>query len=310
MQFLPGSVPRALQYYRQAVEKDPTYALAWAGIAHVLITSTVTVEANHAAVVAPAREALEQALAYGPDLAETQLALGSFRSFLQGDFAGAEVAARRAIELDPNSAMCHMFLGLMLTQQQKYVEGRAMLRRARELDPLFPLMFANSAVAALAAGEPGEARELATQAIAINPEFWVGYLHLGGALYDLGDYEGSLEAYTEAVKRSGGNTARGAAGRAKALVKLGREGEARDILAELLARTAARNVPPSAIALVYAALGETDAAFEWLERGVAQNNLFCRDLEGDEDFDSLKRDLRYQPLVDRCWSAQKATAIR
>ncbi|MGA8205248.1 MAG: winged helix-turn-helix domain-containing protein [Woeseiaceae bacterium] len=201
MQFQPGSVPRALQYYRQAVEKDPTYALAWAGIAHVLITSTVTVEANHAAVVAPAREALEQALTYGPDLAETQLALSSFRSFLQQDFPGAEAAVRRAIELDPNSAMCHMFLGLMLTQQHEYVEGRAMLRRARELDPLFPLMFANSAVAALSAGDPAEARELATQAIAINPDFWVGYLHLGGALYDLGDYEGSLEAYAEAEKR-------------------------------------------------------------------------------------------------------------
>jgi TolB-like protein/DNA-binding winged helix-turn-helix (wHTH) protein/Tfp pilus assembly protein PilF len=300
MQFQPGSVPRALQYYRQAVEQDPTYALAWAGIAHVLITSTVTVEANHAAVVAPARQALEQALQYGPDLAETQLALGSFRSFLQGDFPGAEIAARRAIALDSNSAMCHMFLGLVLTQQQKYVEARAMLRRARELDPLFPLMFANSAVAALSAGELEEARELATQAIAINPEFWVGYLHLGSALYRLGDYEGSIKVYAEAEKLSGGNTARAAAGRAMALIKLGREGEARDILADLLARRADRNVPPSAIAVVYAALGETDPAFDWLEHGVAQNNIFCRDLEGDENLDPLKSDLRFQPLVARC----------
>jgi TolB-like protein/DNA-binding winged helix-turn-helix (wHTH) protein/Flp pilus assembly protein TadD len=310
MQFQPGSVPRALQYYRQAVETDPTYALAWAGIAHVLITSTVTVEANHAAVVAPAHEALEQALKYGPDLAETQLALGSFRSFLQSDIPGAEAAARRAIELDPNSAMCHMFLGLMLTQQQKYVEGRAMLRRARQLDPLFPLMFANSAVAALMAGEPEEARELATQAIAINPEFWVGHLHLGGALYDLGDYEGAIRAYAEAEKLSGDNSAGAKAGRAGALIKLGREDEAREILAELLARMADRNVPPLVIVNLYANLGDIDPAFEWLERGIEQSNIFCKDLEGDEYLDPLRSDLRFQPLVDRCWSTLKATGIR
>ncbi|MGA8205247.1 MAG: hypothetical protein WB812_12055 [Woeseiaceae bacterium] len=65
-------------------------------------------------------------------------------------------------------------------------------------------------------------------------------------------------------------------------------------------------MPPSAIAVVYASLGEADPAIEWLNRGVAQNNLFCKDLEDDEDFDSLKSDPRFQSLVERCWSSLKA----
>ena len=306
MQFQPGSVPRALHYYKRAVEKDPTYALAWAGIAHALITSVVTVDASRAAVKPAALDALQRALKYGPDLAETQLALGSFRGFLENDRSGAESAARRAIDLDPNSAMSHMFLGLVLSQQKKYVEGRAMLKRARELDPLFPLMFANSANAALMAGDPQEARELATQAIAINPEFWVGYLHLGNALFDLGDYEGAIKAYAEAEKLTGNNSAWAMSGHAFALIKLGRSDEARDILDELLAHSIDRHVPPGTIADIYAALGELDRAFEWLNRAVATGEIFCTDLERNDRHDPLRSDLRFEPLVARCWASMKS----
>ncbi|MDX1508097.1 MAG: winged helix-turn-helix domain-containing protein, partial [Woeseiaceae bacterium] len=133
MQFQPDSVPRALNYYRQAVELDPTYALAWAGLAHTLITSTATIDASRNSVLSTAYEALQKALDYGPDLAESQLALGSFYLFLESDVVAAEAAARRAIALDPNSAMSHMFLGITLAQADNPLEARAMMRRAREL---------------------------------------------------------------------------------------------------------------------------------------------------------------------------------
>jgi TolB-like protein/Tfp pilus assembly protein PilF len=313
--FKPDSILKALEYYRQAVEKDPGYALAWAGIAHALITSTVTVETDARSVIAASREALERALEFGPDLAETQLALGSYRNFLEGDLPGAEEAARRAIALDPNSAMCHMFLGIVLSQELKHVEARGMMQRARELDPLFPLMFANSAMVSLAADEPQEAREFATQAIAIDPEFWVGYLHLGGALYLLGDYEGSIMAYAGAEKLTGNNSARATAARAWVLAQIGREEEARDILEDLLARAEVRNVPPISIASIYAGLGEVDPAFEWLERGVEENQIFCGDLDStllahsSAYLESLKSDLRFESLVQRCRFAGVAAPV-
>lgn len=309
-QFQPDSVPRALQYYRQAVARDPGYALAWAGIAHTLVTSPVTAEANRESILPASLDALQRALEFGPNLAETQLALGSYQLFLEHDLPAAESAARQAVTLDPNSAMCHMFLGIVLSQRHKHVEARAMLRRARELDPLFPLMFANSAVVALAAGEPREALEFATQAIAINPEFWVGYMHLGTAQLELGDYNAALQAFADAEKFSGNNSARSASSRAYLLGKLGRKDEARDVLAELTSRSAERYVAPYLIAVVYAGLGEIDSAFEWLERGVAMNDVSCRSLARDRKLEILRSDLRFESLMNRCRNDLDSNSIQ
>ena len=298
-QFRPDSIADTLHYYKLAVAKDPRYALAWAGIAHALVTSTVTAEANRESILPESRDALQRALEYGPNLAETQLALGSFHFFIDHDLPPAEAAARKAVALDPNSAMNHMFLGIVLSHSGKHVEARAMLRRARELDPLFPLMFANSANVALVANEPEEALEYATQAIAINPEFWVGYLHLGNAQAALGNYEEAIEAYSNAEKLSGDRTVRATASRAWSLARLGRNDEARDVLAQMLERAAGRYVPPYYIAVVYAGLGEADAAIEWLERALTEETFACANLNSDR-LDALRSEQRFELLVRRC----------
>ena len=308
-QFQPDSIPRALEYYRQAVAKDPGYALAWAGIAHALITSPVTVAADRETVLPASQDALQRALEFGPELAETQLALGSFHFFLDHDFAPAEAAARRAITLDPNSAMSHMFLGIVLAHRDKHIEARSMLRRARELDPLFPLMFANSSNVALQAGEPQEALELATQAVAINPEFWPGYLHLGNAQLALGDYNAALQAFADAEKFSGSDAARATASRGFCLAKLGRKDEARDVLAELISRSADRFVPPYSVAVVYAGLDEVDSAFEWLDRAIAITDVSCLNLPDDRRFENLRTDLRFESLMRRCGIAPRSDSL-
>ena len=299
-QFQPDSVRKALHFYELAVAEDPRYALAWAGMANALVTSVVTVGAERDTILPAARDALQRALEFGPGLAETQHALGSFHFFIDRDLVPAEAATREAVALDPNSAMIHMSLGMILSVAGKHVEARAMLRRARELDPLFPLIFANSSYVALRAGDPGEAIEYATQAIAINPEFWVGYLHLGNANRELGNYEEALEAYASAEKLSGDGTPSATSSRALLLVQLGREEEARDILANLLARSVTEYVSPYYIATTYAVLGETDLAFEWLERAVADGSVSCAGIDKDDRLDSLRSDMRFQTQARRC----------
>jgi Flp pilus assembly protein TadD len=204
--------------------------------------------------------------------------------------------------LDPNSAMSHMFLGIVLAWSDNPVEARAMLRRARELDPLFPLMFANSSVVALLAGEPREALEFATQAIAINPEFWVGYLHLGSAQLALGEYAAALQAFSDAERLSGRSNYRTASSRAYALAKLGRRDEARDVLTDLILRSATHNVPSYNIAVAYAGLDEADAAFEWLDRALATRDLdlSCSSVAHDQKLEALKPDPRFESLLKRC----------
>lgn len=298
--FLPNSVPQAIAYYREAVEIDPSYGLAWAGISHALVTSIVTAAARPRDVIEPARDALERAVATAPDLAETLLAQGSFEFFLGWNCAAAEVAARRAVKLDPNNAMAHMFLGVVLSRMNHTVEATAMMRRARELDPLFPLLFANSAIAALQAGDTQAAQEFATQAIAINPEFWVGYMYRGRALLVQGDINAALDALTEAERYSQGHSAVNRSMRAYAMAKLGRVDDARAIMEALQESAAERYIAPSAIARVYAGLGDTDKAFEWLERALNERDPGAIAIDRDESFESLRSDPRFDMYAKPC----------
>jgi tetratricopeptide (TPR) repeat protein len=189
---------------------------------------------------------------------------------------------------------------MILSVARKHVEARAMLRRARELDPLFPLLFANSSYVALKAGDPAEAIEYATQAIAIDPEFWVGYLHLGTAHRVLGNYDEAIEAYATAEKLSGGRSTRAASERALILLTLGREDEARDVLEQLLARSAEHHVPPFYIAVVYAQLDEPDLAFEWLGSAIMTGSISCSTLTNSPRLEKLQADPRFAVLLRSC----------
>ncbi len=270
--FQPTLVEDALSWYEQAVALDPEYGLAWAGIAHAATTATVTSNASPAVAIPLAHRALEQAQRYGADLAETWVAQAAFLNFIEWKPEPAEHAARRAVELDPNSAMAQMTLAMTLTAQSRHAEARAAMRRARELDPLFPLIFANSAHIERGAGNTDASIELATQAIAMDPEFWVGYFSLGLTLLETGDLTGALRAFESADRYSGGNFNM-TANRVLALVCLGRDEEARSLRDQLLERSVERYVSPYAIAEMEAALGNTDSALEWLNRGIEERNV-------------------------------------
>lgn len=293
-----SSLRRALGYYEQAAEADPTYALAWAGIAHVSATSLILADANPADAVPKARDALSRALDYGAELAEVQYAKAYVHMFVDWDLAAAEETARHAIALDPNSAIAYMLLGMVLMGRDN-VEAAALLRRARELDPLFALAWANSANISISAGDPDEAVELARQSIVIYPGNWVGYFHLGRAYTVLGDREAALQAFVESSRHSGGNS-KPVASRAYTLVELGRVDEARAVLADLDAVASERYVPPYAFAVIHAALGETDLAFASLERAVDVHDLHARSIESDGRLSGLRPDPRFESLLARC----------
>jgi len=125
-------IERAIEHYRRAVEKDPGYGLAWAGIAHAVVTSVATIEANRESVRAAAEDALQRALDYGPDLAETQLAFGSYHGFLNRDLPAAEAAQRRAIEIEPTRPTAWVNLVRFSLARGDRQTARSILELARE----------------------------------------------------------------------------------------------------------------------------------------------------------------------------------
>lgn len=295
----PAGNRQALQYFERAIAEDPRYALAWAGIAQVLSTAPITGDAEPGAVAARARDAVERAVEYGAGLAETQYALGYYNFFLAWDWPGAEQALRNAVSLDPNSAIAHLMLGHVLSQTGNQAEARAEMRRARELDPFFSHTFALSAQVAYQGRDFSSELELARQAIAINPEGWVGYVQLGQALSELGQTDEAIRAYEQAERYSGGNS-KTIAFRAQVQARNGRVDDARAALESLRARANERYVPPYTIAIIHAGLSESDAAFDWLERAYAARDVHLVFLPVDVRWDAMRGDARFQALIERC----------
>lgn len=295
----PAGNRRALEFFERAIEMDPRYALAWAGIVQVLSTAPITADVEPAAVAEPAGDAMQRALEFGADLPEVQLALGYYHFWLSWDWPAAEAAFRRAATLDPNSATAHLLLGHVLSQSGDHAESRMMARRARELDPFWAMTFALSATMAFQARDYGAAVEYGRQAVAINPESWVGHLNLAQVLAELGEYDLALAAFDRAERTSGGNV-KSLAFRAHDLARMGRTEEARTVIAALEARSRERYVPPYAIALIYAGLGEHDAAFEWLERAFEARDIHLVFTTVDPRWDPLRDDLRFRSLLSRC----------
>jgi TolB-like protein/DNA-binding winged helix-turn-helix (wHTH) protein/Flp pilus assembly protein TadD len=295
----PAGNRRALEFFEHAIERDPRYALAWAGTAQVLSTAPITAELEPAAVAKDAGHAMQRALEFGAYLPEVQLALGYYHFWLDWDWPASEAALRRAATLDPNSATAHLLLGHLLSQSGDHAESRMMARRARELDPFWTMTFALSATMAFQARDYAAALEYGRQAVAINPESWVGHLNLAQVLAELGEYDLALAAFDRAERTSGGNV-KSLAFRAHALATMGRTEEARAVIAALEARSQERYVPPYAIALIYAGLGEHEAAFAWLERAFEARDIHLVFTTVDPRWDPLRDDLRFRSLLNRC----------
>lgn len=297
-QLSPAGSRRAVEFYEEAIARDPGYALAWAGIAQALSTAPITGDADPTFVRARARDAVQRAVRFGPELTEAQYALGHFHLIMDWDWPAAEIALRKAVAIDPNNALAYLFLGHLRSQAGDQVEALDLVRRARELDPLFSHTFALSSQVAFQARDYPSALEFARQAVAINPEGWVGYVQLGQTLAELGDNANAIAAFDKAVVLSGGNS-KAVAFRAYVLAKSGRKNEARTVIAELQTKAQERFVPPYAIATIYAGLSERQPALDWLERALAVRDVHLFFLPVDPRWDALRDDPRFQAVIEQ-----------
>jgi TolB-like protein/DNA-binding winged helix-turn-helix (wHTH) protein/Flp pilus assembly protein TadD len=298
-QISPAGLRQALDYFERAITRDPNYALAWGGIAHVLSTAPIIGEVEPATVAQRAAVAVQRALEHGADLAEVQVALGYYHFFLDWDWTASEAAFRRAAALDPNSAIAHLMLGHVRSQSGDHAEARALARRARELDPFFSHIFALSATIAFQAQDFAAAEEFGRQAVAINPEAWAGHLNLGWAQSALGEHSAALASFDKAMRYSDRNF-KSLAFRGHALARMGESQEARAVITMLEATAQERYVPPFVIALVHAGLAEHEAALEWLERAYVARDIHLVFLTVDPRWDALRENPRFADLLERC----------
>lgn len=297
--FTPAASKHALEQFRHAIRYDGAYALAWAGVAQVLCTAPIVNDAAPAEIGPLAREAVENAIRYGPQSSEARYAQGYFHLWLDWNWPLAERALREAVSLDTNNAIAYMMLGHVLSQLGQHVEASAVIRRARELEPMFSQTFALSAQIAFQRRDYAQAAEFARQAIAIAPEAWIGHLQLGQAQTELGEHETAAASFERAQRFSEGNS-KSIAYHAVLLARSGNDAGARAAISALDERSREHFVPPYTIALVHAALGERDRAFEHLRRACDARDVHLAFLPVDCRWDDLRADSRFEALLRQC----------
>jgi serine/threonine-protein kinase len=282
---------QALEYFQRAIEKDPNYAIAYAGIADAYIAVERNMGAANPVNAGPrARDAAARAIELDPMLSEAHSAMASIRA-REYAWAEAERGFRRAIELNPNNALAHLEIGArVLVVQGRFEDGFEEVRQALALDPLSPYAMTESGEALLLARRYAEAVERFRKAIALDPTRNRPYNLLARALY----LQGSVVEATTASEQS-----RNVAAAPFAIdwmacleVRAGRHDKAVVVLDQL--RRSDR--PSRALARAHACLGNREEALAFLEKAVAQNEPGLPELLQAPELDFLRADARFAAL--------------
>jgi len=296
---------RAIECFTGATALDPEYALAWSGLADAYSSSTITNDALPSSMAPLAREAARRAVSADPTLAAAQASLGIIHFWFDWDWPSAEAALRSAIQLDPSYAVAHSRLGILLGQTARHSEARARICRSRELDPLQAMHYVLSAQVAFTGRNYAGALEFARQAIAIDPELRSGHHQAAQAYERLGQYELALNQLNLAARFSLEN-GMSIGLRGYVFAKAGRAQEAREVINTLQAISRERYVPPSFIAIVYTAVGEPQAALQWLERAFKVRDVHLVRLPADPKWDPLRDHPQFRKLLQRCGFLKQA----
>ena len=289
---------KAIAHFERAVEQDPGYALAYSGLAdcHTLLGSAGYDAEPPREAFAKARSAAMKALEIDQDLAEAQTSLALVRFRMDWDWAGAERAFSRAIELNPGHASAHHFLSLLLSALERADEAIVSIRRARELDPLSLIIGTAVGRVHHFARQYDRAIEACRKTLEMEPAFAGAHLDLGLACLQKSMFGEAVDELRQALTLSGErSTVLAVLGYAYALS--GERAAALQTLDQLHERARQHHVPSLHTAYVHIGLGNFDRAFDWMEKGYQERAGLLVYLKVEPIFDPLRSDPRFAALL-------------
>jgi len=281
----------ALAAFQRAVTLDPDYANAWAHIAQMqrLIADFQDTQAERDAMIDLATASADKAIALAPDLSDGYVARGRLRHGARWDWQGANADLARAIELNPNSAFTQINASHMLMSLGRADEAIAMASKATKVDPLSDEAWAHLGRMLIGTRANAEAGHALEQALELNPQHgWANFM-LGNLLLSQGDVDAAIAHY----QRAPGNF--GTAGMAMAEFTRGDEAASKAALTTM--ETDYATGFAFQIAQIHAWRGDTDQAFEWLDRCLRVRDYGVVRLRYDPAMDPLRTDPRFAALV-------------
>lgn len=292
----PPEVRKAIGYYQQAIEADPNYALALAGMADAYRTQAIAAHAPSKEVCPQAKRLAEQALEIDESLADAHIVLGWVGFLYDLDWENAERQLQRAIELAPNNSEGHRAYAHLLSSAGRHDEAIAESRKARELDPLTLITATLDAYFLLYAGRSDEAIARLDKTLELDPNFWAAHNALGRVLVVQGRYDEAIAAFAKAKELSGGST-EPVTQLGYALAKSGRRDKARATLEELKSFAAKDYLPTYFLAVIYNGLGEKEEALKYLEKSSGEREAQMTFLKIDTRWNNLRNEPRFIELM-------------
>jgi serine/threonine protein kinase/Tfp pilus assembly protein PilF len=288
---------KGIDYFQQATQKDPKYALAYAGIAdcYIVLGDYNLIRSNDA--TKEASEAATKALALDDTLAESHTALASVHE-LNWKWQEAEKEYKRAIELNPNYPTAHHWYSVYLANMGHYDAAIAEIKRAQELDPLSMMINKSVGDRYYDARRYDEALELYRKTNEMDPSFPGSYEGLGFAYFRKGRYEEAITAFQK-MRDLTGEKISYMLKVGQVYAESGKKAEAQKILHELNELSTKEYVPTVGMATLYTALGDKDQAFKFLEKAYQEHSIRLSYLKAEEAFDSIRSDPRFVDLLHR-----------
>jgi eukaryotic-like serine/threonine-protein kinase len=290
---------RALSFFQRAVKEDPTFGRAWTGIAKVwYFLADVYVKPLDA--YSASKEAALKAIALDEKDAEAHCYLGEAKRVLDWDLAGADAELKRALELDPSSAPAHFFSALLPLFHGELKEGLRLVLEAEKLDPVSPITSYVATAAYLANDQIDDAISEGQRTLQLDPNYFYLDSDLAAAYREKGNFPEAIALYTKAQDA----THLPSSGLAITYTRMGREMEARNILAQLVQAREKRYVSAPLIAAVSTALGDKEEAFRWLELAYAEHSGVLQWIAFLPEFRALHSDARFPHLLQRISASQ------
>ncbi|HET6671622.1 MAG TPA: protein kinase, partial [Pyrinomonadaceae bacterium] len=294
----PEAVKKSIEYFNQAIEKDPTFALAYVGLADSYVVPAIRIPPREA--MPKAKAAAMRALELDETLAEAHASLARVLASYDWDWTNAEKEYKRAIELNPRYPVAHQWYGGYLAVMGRTNEALAERKRAQELDPLSLIINSELGMAFYYARDYDQAIGQFEKTLELDQNFPPGRAFLLAAYEQKGMYNEAIAEFKKALPLRGiSEVGFLRAGLGHVYAVTGKKSEARKVLAELKQLSEQGYVPAPSIALIHAGLGEKDQAFAWLEKGYEQRAFQMQWLKIEPRWDSLRSDPRFGDLIRR-----------
>jgi len=295
----PGetNLKKSIEYFQQAIDKDPNYALAYAGIGRNYQTLGGFLGFVSPGEAAPqGKAAIMKALSIDETLDDAHSTLAQFTLTYDWNLPEAEREYKRTIELNPNNPSGHSGYGTYLEVLGRFDEAVAERERSRQLDPVSAFSTADVGYPLYYARRYERALEYFQKALELDPNLSWGHLWIGQVYVQEGRYDEAIAEINRAIALSGGNV-RDIATLGHAYAVSGKRDEALKVLGELQGQARQKYVSPYFIALIYTGLGEKEQAFAWLEKAYEQRHPYLILIKVEPVFDSLRSDPRFAELM-------------